>query len=228
MYGGAGPTAGATVTCMAPLHLDTLAIDRLLRASPAAMMLWSRQGARLSCVSVSQALADIDGVSIDGRLGRSPSEVLPEIGPIHERAILAVFDTGEGRSIELRGPTPASPGVERAYRAQYAPVREVDGGGVEYVIGLVEETTELERSRSRVRVLDESGELLATTLDAGLALARLSDMLLESFADFVVVRLLPYGGGMSEGLPRPPSRSRRRSPRCCRTWQRTHSAWHAS
>lgn len=182
---------------MAPLK-DTLAVGRLMRAAPGALMLWGRVDERLSCVSVSQALADMDGVSIEGHLGKAPSEVLPEIGPVHERAILTVFATGDARCIELRGPTPASPGVDRAYRAQYAPVWDHAGHQVEYVIGLVEETTELERSRSRVRVLDESGELLGTTLDAGLALARLADMLLESFTDFVVVRLLPYGGGLPE------------------------------
>lgn len=183
---------------MQRLDQDTLSVARLVRAAPGAMVLCRRDGDRVSCVSLSQALADIDGVSIEGHLGRTPTEVLPEIGPVHEAAMSSVFATGEPRRIELRGPTPASPGVERTYRARYAPVWDAEGREVEYVVGLVEETTELERSRCRIRVLDESGELLATTLDAGLALARLADVLVESFTDFVVVRLLPYAGGLPE------------------------------
>src|SRR3954465_11992852 len=67
---------------------------------------------------VNAELAAMNGVSIEGHLGRRPSEVLPELGPKLEALFKRLLRSGQPlRDVDVSGTTPAAPGVTRHWVA---------------------------------------------------------------------------------------------------------------
>ncbi len=97
----------------------------------------------LRFVRVNKRLAEINGVPPEAHIGKRPHEILPEIDNIED--IYArwreIFATGKSwNGIEVKGATPAAPGLIRTWEENFYPIK-VEGRVVN-IGAVVEETTE--------------------------------------------------------------------------------------
>ena len=127
-------------------------LDALFANAPVGLASWD---AALRYQRVNPALATTNGVAPGDHLGRTPSEVLGPLGADVERILGQVLRTGEPvADLELSGETPAAPGVERTWLANYYPVPDPEGGpgGVAAVVlEITSERRATERARRAVR-----------------------------------------------------------------------------
>lgn len=125
----------------------------------------------LRFVRINQRLAEINGFSVEEHIGRTIRELLPDIADTAEELMRPVLETGEPQlNVELRGETPAQPGVQRVWLESFLPLKDGDacGGQSQRVIGIntvCQEITEqiqaeeaLRRSEERYRTLFETME----------------------------------------------------------------------
>jgi PAS domain S-box-containing protein len=74
-------------------------------------------------VQMNERLAEINGLSVAEHIGRTIGEILPEIAEKQEPIFEQVLQTGRPiLNVEVRGTTPARPGVERCWLASYYPL----------------------------------------------------------------------------------------------------------
>jgi PAS domain S-box-containing protein len=98
----------------------TALLDALIAAAPIGMAFLDSE---LRFVRVNDAMAEIHGVPAIDHLGRTPREVLPDMGEEVEAALARVAKTGEAQvGVRLRGQTPREPGRTRRYLSNYYPV----------------------------------------------------------------------------------------------------------
>jgi len=139
-------------------------VDAISNSSPVGMAFVDRE---LRFQRVNARLAEMNGVPADEHIGKRPDELLPGVEGMQEllAGLEKVLQTGEPwLDVELRGQTPADPGVVRSWSGNYFPVR-VDGE----IVGLgavVQETTmqrqaqaALAASEARFRSLIELGPI---------------------------------------------------------------------
>jgi len=98
---------------------------------------------------VNEALAQVNGRTVEEHLGRTMHEVLGEHGADAERLTREVIARGAPMELELGLRTPASPDEERFYEATYFPVFAADDGllGVGSVMRDVTDRHALEQDR---------------------------------------------------------------------------------
>jgi PAS domain S-box-containing protein len=122
-------------------------LEQLYRTAPVGLCLVDPQ---LRFVRVNERLAAFNGLSAAGHLGRSVREVVPDLAPQIESAYERVFAAGEPvLDVEVRGTTPARPGVARTWVASLYPLRAEDGT-VWGAGAAVLEITEREQAREAV------------------------------------------------------------------------------
>jgi PAS domain S-box-containing protein len=152
-------------------------------------------------VRVNDALAAINGLPAEEHFGRTLRDVIgdlaDEIEPLHR----TVLETGEPiLDLQVEGHTAVSPGESRSWLTSYYPVRNV----ADQTIGVgvvITDVTERERARaaaeaagSRLAVLAEASQQLASTLDYEKTLANLASLLVPRFADWYAVDVLDEDG----------------------------------
>lgn len=77
---------------------------------------------------INNALAAINGRSVDDHIGRTVRDVLGNSADVLEPLLRRVVETGEPvANLEFTAPPPATPGVERSFLASYFPVRAATG-----------------------------------------------------------------------------------------------------
>jgi two-component system CheB/CheR fusion protein len=104
-------------------------------------------------VRINAALAEINGATIEGHIGKRVWDVVPDLEEDATPALRRVLDSGETiRNIEFTGETRAQPGVERHWVETFYPIPAEDGS-VQGVGILCEEVTELRRARDREKLL---------------------------------------------------------------------------
>lgn len=130
------------------------ALSEVLRAAPLGI---GAVDSELRFVFVNDELAAINGLPAADHPGRTLREILGDLAdtlePLYER-VLATGETIEW--IEIVGSTAARPDEVRSWRASYRPLH--GEGGIEGVIALVEETSEVrqaQRESDRLRRLIE-------------------------------------------------------------------------
>ncbi|MGH7128566.1 MAG: PAS domain-containing sensor histidine kinase, partial [Planctomycetaceae bacterium] len=114
-------------------------------------------------VSINQALAELDGLSVEQIVGRTLREVLtPEVADRVEPLYRRVIETGEPiDGMEVHGSTHA-PGGPRDFLVSYHPVKAADGG-ILGVNAAVQDITERKRAEEDLRDADRrKDEFLAT------------------------------------------------------------------
>lgn len=118
----------------------------------------------LRWVRINRALAEINGFSPEEHIGRRVTELLPDVAAQAEPALRRVLDTGEALlGVELRGTTPARPGVERRWIENFFPLR--DGQGQVVGINVVcEEVTERRVVEEALRLSEERFRLAADAM----------------------------------------------------------------
>lgn len=139
-------------------------LNTVLDQAPIGVALFDRE---LRYIRVNDALARIDGVTIADHLGKTVSEVLPQLGSELVPALRGVLLTGESVSREITGETPASPGELRHW-SLYAYGLSLRGE----IIGVgavCEEVTAKRRAQEELRLAMERAEAASEAKDHFLA-----------------------------------------------------------
>jgi PAS domain S-box-containing protein len=119
--------------------------------------------AELRFENVNQRLAEMNGIPAAAHIGRTVRELLPAIADQAEAMLRRVLETGEPvRNWEVRGETPAQPGVERIWIEQIVPLRDAQGRVTRLSI-VAEEVTAQRRTQEAVR---RQAQLLQLAFDA--------------------------------------------------------------
>ncbi|MCU0633307.1 MAG: PAS domain-containing protein [Gemmatimonadaceae bacterium] len=127
-------------------------LEAVYRSAPVGMCLFDRE---LRYVRINARMAEMNGIPVAAHLGRTFRELLPDVADAAEALARRVLDTGVPQhDVEVRGSTPAAPGVERVWLSQWTPLHDAAGAivGV-HVVG--EEVT------ARHAALAERERLLA-------------------------------------------------------------------
>jgi PAS domain S-box-containing protein len=135
-------------------------LNTVLDQAPLGVALFDRE---LRYIRLNDSLARIDGVPIADHLGKTVSEVLPQLGPDLAAALRGVLRTGEPVSREITGETPASPGELRHWSiyAYALPLRgEIMGVGA-----VCEEITAKRRAQQELRLAMERAEAASEAKD---------------------------------------------------------------
>ncbi|AUT04538.1 histidine kinase [Nostoc sp. CENA543] len=106
----------------------------------------------LRFLRINQRLAEINGFSVEEHIGRTIRELLPNIADTAEELLRPIFETGEGLlNVEIRGETPAQPGVERVWLESFLPLKDGDRViGINTVCEDITERKAIETQRERL------------------------------------------------------------------------------
>ena len=147
---------------------------------------------------VNDRLAQINGVPVDDHIGRTPSEVLGDLGREAESAMRQVLETGSSLvEVDFAGETPAEPGINRHWLATFYPA--LDG-----VAGVIVDVTDrhaaaereqearqaAETARNRAEALARASTALGSSMRTSRVLERLVDAAVPELADFCAVHLV--------------------------------------
>ncbi|NTU81994.1 MAG: PAS domain-containing protein, partial [Chloroflexales bacterium] len=139
-------------------------LDSLLAHAPVGISLLDTE---LRFQQINAYLAAINGLPREAHLGRTLGEVLPALAPELEARYGQVLATGEPLlDVEVRGETPAAPGVPRVWRASYFPVRAATGPLLGVGVVLIEMTAQWQAEQARQAAYQQI-ETILQTLDEG-------------------------------------------------------------
>jgi serine phosphatase RsbU (regulator of sigma subunit) len=175
-------------------------LDALFCQDEIGIGIWTRD---LRYLRVNPALATMNGRTADEHVGRTITEVLPDLGPELEGLIGEVIESRTAAvGLEVSGQTPARPRSERHWRASYYPLEGRDGA----VIGagaLVVEITDqkraaaaLERREREASYLAAVSASLSSSLDAKRTLRRFARLAVPRMADWCVIDMVADDGSL--------------------------------
>ena len=148
-------------------HLREL--DQLYRTAPVGLCLMDRE---LRYVRINEHMAEINGQPSEAHVGRTLREVIPQMADTVEPILQKVIDTGEPvLDVEMKGMTPAQPGVERVWRCHHFPMKASDGAVEALSIVVVEETERyraeraLKESETKLRLITDGVPALIASVD---------------------------------------------------------------
>jgi PAS domain S-box-containing protein len=110
---------------------------------------------------VNRVIAEINGRSIEEHIGKTPSEVVPDVGAQAEAALREILRTGERLDFEMHGTTSAQPGVQRAWSEHWVPIKDDDGR----IVGISVAAEEITDRKRAAEALAESEERFRTLAD---------------------------------------------------------------
>ena len=127
------------------LHQVNSLLENLYSTSPAGLSLHDGD---LRFLRINQALADINGFAIEEHLGKTISEITPELADTIEPLLRQVIETNRPIcNIQIYGSTPISPRHKRYWNANYYPVDLPNGNrGVGSVVMDITDRIETEKS----------------------------------------------------------------------------------
>jgi PAS domain S-box-containing protein len=187
-------------------------LDALFEGAPVGLAYFDRDG---RFQRVNDKLAEINGVPIEDHIGRTVTEVLPDMDPRVAEEFVRVLESGRPAiDIEFVGATPASEEGERRFATGMYPVRDAAGEatGVGAVVIEITERRHAETAReqalaherearaaaeeaaTRARFLAEASVILDESLDYEATLATVSRLVVPWLADWCVVDVAEPGG----------------------------------
>jgi PAS domain S-box-containing protein len=133
-------------------------IETIYRSAPIGLSVLDTD---LRFVRINQRLAEMNGLPVEEHLGRTVRELLPELADTAEALLRPVLETGEPLlNVEIRGETPAQPGVERIWLEHFLPLKEGDR-----VVGISIVCEEVTDRKQMEEALRESEERFRTMAD---------------------------------------------------------------
>ncbi|WP_374771829.1 SpoIIE family protein phosphatase [Streptomyces sp. NBC_01310] len=145
----------------------------------------------LRCTWVNDAQGARDGIPLDRRLGRTPTQAAP--GPqadTLEALMRQVLDSGVPTiNVELRSFAPPHVRRESTLLASFFRLDDARGRALG-VCAVIVDVTDSSRARERLAVLGEAGKRLGTTLDAMSTGQELADLAVPLLADYATVDLM--------------------------------------
>ncbi|AFZ34098.1 PAS/PAC sensor hybrid histidine kinase [Stanieria cyanosphaera PCC 7437] len=73
---------------------------------------------------VNERLTEMNGYSVEAHFGKTIRELLPDLADASEQILRSILETGEPKlNVEIRGKTPAQPGVERIWLEHFLPLK---------------------------------------------------------------------------------------------------------
>ena len=123
---------------------------------------------------INAALAEYNGVAAEDHIGRTITEVLPEIGPGLDEALDRVLQGGETlKNWELAAPAPQDPNKDEVFELDLYPVPSEFEGGAPAAGVIVRRITEFRRLEAELRhVMGELQHRVKNTLATVLAIVR--------------------------------------------------------
>ena len=141
---------------------ETLALlDVIFARAPVGLAFHDLEG---RYVRINDHMAEINGRSPEEHIGRTLAEILPELPEVGDdvRRVAAGGEPSTG--VEVRGETPAQPGVQREWVASYWPVRAAAGGPLLGVGAVVFDVTDRRAAERAVRTQTDRYETLLAAL----------------------------------------------------------------
>ncbi|MEU2156198.1 SpoIIE family protein phosphatase [Streptomyces sp. NPDC019396] len=183
---------------------DNLAfLDALFEACPIGLVMLDDE---LRYIHLNQALADMDGLSIEEHIGRRVDEVMvTSDGGAYERTLRTVASEQRpvvGALVGLR--TAGYPDRDQVRSVSFFPLsgavgtRSGLGGLMVDVTDREQAIREASASRRRLGLLDRAAARIGTTLDLDVTAQELVDAAVPEFADASVVEIVEW---MDESLP---------------------------
>ncbi|HBB34707.1 MAG TPA: hybrid sensor histidine kinase/response regulator [Cyanobacteria bacterium UBA8803] len=126
----------------------------------------------LRFVRINQRLAEINGFSVAEHIGRKIQELLPDIADTAEALLCPILETGEPLlNVEIRGETPAQPGVQRVWLESFLPLKNGDRViGINTVCQEITEQIQVEealrQSEERFRHMADNAPVMVWVTDA--------------------------------------------------------------
>ena len=141
---------------------ETLALlDVIFGRSPVGLAFHDLDG---RYVRINDHLAEINGRPPEEHIGHTLAEVLPELPEVRDD-VRRVAETGRpSTGVEVRGETPAQPGLEREWVASYWPVRATPGGDLIGVGAVVFDVTDRRAAERALRTQTDRYETLLEAL----------------------------------------------------------------
>lgn len=120
-------------------------LENLYTSSPVGLSLHDRD---FKYIRINQALAEINGFTIEEHLGKSIFEVVPDLALRMEPILCQVIETDRPVcNVQIHGHTPAAPNFKRYWNASFYPVDLLNGDrGVGSIINDITERIEVEES----------------------------------------------------------------------------------
>lgn len=130
-------------------------IEDIYNSAPIGLCVLDRD---LRWTRINEHLAQINGLAASEHLGKTLSEVLPDIAVDVIPMLQDILRSGKAiHNIALSGTTPAQPGVERHWVESMIPVRDLKGEVVGINI-VAEEVTQQRQSEERLKVLRQQAD----------------------------------------------------------------------
>jgi PAS domain S-box-containing protein len=143
-------------------RLQLAELETIYDSAPVGLCVFDPQ---LTYLRINKRLAEMNGVSAEGHIGRTPWEVVPEVADQAEAILRQVLETGQPvLNVETSGETSAQPGVLRTWLEHWLPLKDDE----ENVIGInvvAQEITERKRTEEEIKVLNEDLRRRAAELE---------------------------------------------------------------
>ncbi|WP_242342850.1 PAS domain-containing hybrid sensor histidine kinase/response regulator [Anaeromyxobacter terrae] len=131
-------------------------IEAIYANAPVGLCVFDRD---LRWVRLNERAAEVDGLSLEAHIGKTPRELLPDVGEQAEAALRKVLETGEPLlDVEFTGTTTTQPGVARFWNERWVPIKDGEGRILGISVAIQEITdrkrTELELREANLRLRD--------------------------------------------------------------------------
>src|SRR5580704_16807286 len=135
-------------------------IEQVYQYSPVGLVLMDMD---FRFVRINERMAEINGLPVEAHIGRTLREVVPDLADFIMELYRPVYERGEPvLDVELQGPAPSGPDVQRRWLANFFPFRSKTGevigliGAVVDISERVQQETRLRDSEERFRTIFET------------------------------------------------------------------------
>jgi diguanylate cyclase (GGDEF)-like protein/PAS domain S-box-containing protein len=154
-------TEAALRTSEARYRRQAEELEAIYQQAPIGLLVFDRE---LRFQRINNRMSEINGVPVEDHIGKTPREVVPQLTEVADTLARQVFTTGRPvLNYEIRGETPAEPGIERYWTENWLPLKD-ETGEVWGINVVVEEITERKRAEAALRESEARFRTLADNI----------------------------------------------------------------